>query len=64
MIMSRNINWEAVLMDWSTVTTLGLLLGLGQLGLSSESDVVVNELTPGNKEDGDSMVMEAFILNT
>ena len=32
------------------------------LGLSGQSDVMVNELTPGNQKDGHSMVMESFIL--
>ena len=32
------------------------------LGLSSESDVVVDELTPGNKEDRHCVVVETLVL--
>ena len=32
------------------------------LGLAGEGDVVVDELTPGYQQDGDSMVVPALIL--
>ena len=32
------------------------------LGLSGESDVVVDELTPGNEEDCHRMVVETLVL--
>ena len=32
------------------------------LGLSSESDVVVDELTPGNEEDCHRVVVETLVL--
>ena len=32
------------------------------LGLCSQGDVVVNELSPGHQQDCDSMVMEALVL--
>ena len=33
------------------------------LGLSSESDVVVDELTPGNEEDRHCVVVETLVLD-
>ncbi len=35
---------------------------LGHLGLSSERDVVVNELAPGHQHDGDGVVVPALVL--
>ena len=32
------------------------------LGLSSESDVVVDELTPGNEEDRHRVIVETLVL--
>ena len=32
------------------------------LGLCSQGDVVVNELSPGNQQDRDSVVMESLVL--
>ena len=45
----------------STLAALGSLVCGGVLGFGSQGDVMINELTPEDEEDGDSMVMESIV---
>ena len=60
-IVLGNLNGQAVGVA-GAITALGSLLGRGVLDLSTEGDIVVNVLSPGDEHHGNSVVV-AFITN-
>lgn len=63
-VILGNLNWETVGMTSAetTVTTLWGLVSSWVLSLSSQSDVVIDELSPSDKENGDSVVVESLVF--
>ena len=63
MVIFGDLNRQTIRMGAAeaSVATLRSFIGSWVLSFGSESDVVIDELTPGYKENGDGVVMEAFI---
>ncbi len=55
-----NLNGQAVGVG-GALTALGGLASLGVTSLRGESDVVIDELAPGDEDDGDGVIVEALI---
>jgi len=62
-IIFRDLDGKTIRMGSTeaAVATLGSFIGSRILGLCGERDIVINKLTPCDEEDGNGVVMEAFV---
>ena len=60
-VVGWDLDGEAVGVSPAAVAALGGLAGGRVLGLGTQGDVVVDELSPGDEEDGDGVVVEPVV---
>jgi len=60
-IVGWDFNWQTVWMSSASIATLWSLASSLILSFCTQGDVVIDELTPGDQEDGDSVIVESVI---